>query len=87
MNVEIIKRTQKVGKPTIWIHPVTGEYKIPMHETDPMPQRYRDQGFERRVFNSYFEHKRWMESKGLICHATEDVPDDGDALGKNRWGY
>jgi hypothetical protein len=82
-----VRKYHKHGKPTVWIHPVTGDYKIPPTDDTVMPLRYRMLGYEVREFHSYHEHQRWMKSKGLVCHATEDVRDDGDLLGKNKWGY
>jgi len=81
-----VKRRKRVGKPVIWIHPVTGDYKIPPADDCPIPDRYKLQGYERREFNSYFEHSAWCKSKGLVNHYAEDVRDDGD-IQKNRWGY
>lgn len=81
-----VKKRYKVGKPVVYIHPVTGDYKIPASEEQEMPLRYKMQGYERREFNSYFEHAAWCKSKGLVNHYAEDVRDDGDVQ-KNRWGY
>ena len=74
-------------KPVIYIHPVTGEYRIPGRNDTDMPLRYKMLGFERKEFSSYFEHQRWMRSKGLINHAAEGIPVHEDALKKNNWGY
>ena len=74
-------------RPVLWIHPVTGEYKVPGRNDVEMPLQYKMQGYERREFNSYFEHQQWMRSKGLVNHAAEGISVDRDALGKNRWGY
>ena len=74
-------------RPVIYIHPVTGDYKIPGRNDVEMPLRYKMQGYERREFDSYFEHQRWMKSKGLVNHAAEGIREHEDALGKNRWGY
>jgi len=76
----------KRGKVVLWIHPISGEYRVPPDDQVEMPLRYRMQGYERKEFNSYFEHMAWMKSKGLVNHATEDVPDDGD-IQRNKWGY
>lgn len=73
-------------KPRIWVHPVNGEPRFPMGDED-MPLRYRMQGYEEVIFNSYFDHQRWCKSKGLVNHAAEGVLADGDLLGTNRWGY
>lgn len=74
-------------KPVIWLHPVTGDYKIPMHNTDPMPSRYEMAGYIRKEFDSSWEHASWMKKVGLVNHAAEGISVDKDALGKNRWGY
>ena len=77
----------KRDQPTVWIHPVTGEYRIPGRNDIAMPLRYKMLGYEEKRFNSYFEHQTWMKSKGLINHAAEGIPVHEDALKKNRWGY
>lgn len=77
----------KKDRPVIYIHPVTGDYKVPMKAEVDMPLRYKMLGYERKEFDSYFDHQRWMRSKGLICHKTEDISVDKDALGTNKWGY
>lgn len=74
-------------QPMIWIHPVTGDYKVPPTNDVEMPLRYKMQGYEERRFNSYAEHNRWCKSKGLVSHAAEGVRAYEDALGKNKWGY
>lgn len=86
MDVQIIKR-RKEGKAVVWLHPITGEYRIPPTDDAPMPSRYELQGFIRKEFNSYFEHQAWCKKVGLRNHAAEDVKDDGDLLKKNAWGY
>lgn len=74
-------------QPVVWIHPVTGEYRIPGRNDIEMPLHYKMRGFEEKRFESYFEHKQWMKSKGLVNHAAEGIDVTSDALGKNRWGY
>lgn len=86
MEIVITGRKEN-RKPRIWIHPVSGELRYPMAD-EPMPLRYKMQGYEERVFESYFEHQRWCKDKGLINHAAEGVADHEDVLGRrNRWGY
>lgn len=85
MEIVITGRKEN-RKPRIWIHSVTGELRYPMGD-EPMPLRYKMQGYEEKVFESYFEHQRWCKSKGLVNHAAEGIRNDGDILGKNRWGY
>lgn len=74
-------------QPLIWVHPLTGDYKIPPTNDVEMPLRYKMQGYEERRFNSYMEHARWCASKNLVNHASEGVSVDKDALGTNKWGY
>lgn len=81
-----VKKFRKAGKVVVWENSLTGEYAIPMHDDDPMPTRYQMRGLERKELN-YWEHKAFCKRHGLVNHAMEDVPDDGDILGKNRWGY
>lgn len=80
-----VRTLKKRGKPRVWIHPVLGEPKFPMGD-EPMPLRYKQQGYEERVFESYFEHKQWCKSKGLVNHALEGIKDEDDAQ-LSRWGY
>lgn len=77
----------KSDQPMIWIHPVTGDYKVPPTNTAEMPLRYRMQGYEERRFNSYWEHQQWMKSKGLVNHRAEGIAVHEDVLKKNKWGY
>lgn len=83
-----VKNKKKVGRVVVWEkdNPLPGDYKIPMHDDDPMPSRYQIQGYVRKELN-YWEHKAFCKRHGLVNHLMEDVRDDGDALGKNRWGY
>lgn len=74
-------------RPVIWINPITGEYRIPGRNDIDVPLHYKMRGFERREFNSYWEHKAWMKSKGLVNHAAEGIKEDEDCLKKNKWGY
>lgn len=78
---------KKYGKPIVWVHPLTGEYRIPPDEDAPMPERYKMQGYEVREFSSYFEHQKWCRDHGLVNHFVEGIKEDQDALNKNRWGY
>ena len=73
-------------RPVIYIHPVTGDYKIPGRNDVEMPLRYKMQGYERREFASYHEHAAWCKSKGLVNHAIEGIKEDQD-IQKNRWNY
>jgi len=73
-----VRTRKKNGKPVIYIHPITGDYKVPMEPDAAMPLRYKMQGYERREFNSYFEHNAWCRSKGLVNHYAEGVRNDDD---------
>lgn len=85
MDVQFPK-SKKHGKPVVWMNPVTGEYRIPPSDDVDMPLRYQMRGYVRHEFTSYFEHQAWMRKVGLRNHAAEDVRNDGDLLGKDRWG-
>lgn len=81
-----VRKRKKVGKPVMYIHPVTGEYRVPASDEQEMPLRYKMLGYERREFNSYHEHAAWCKSKGLVNHYIEGIGDDKDAQ-VSRWGY
>ena len=54
------------------IHPVTGDPIFCFAKpTDPLPERYRRLGYEKRQFRSLHELRRWCASKGL----TNDITD------------
>lgn len=54
------------------IHPVTGDPIFCfMRSTDPLPERYRRLGYEKRIFRSVSELRRWCASKGLVNEITE----------------
>lgn len=59
-------------RPVVWQHPVTGEIRYPGHTGD-MPGYYKDQGYERKEFTSYQDHKKFCDSNGLVNHAVEGI--------------
>lgn len=61
------------------IHPVTGDPIFCFaRPTDPLPDRYRRLGYEKKQFHSIHELRRWCASKGLVNDITEyDNPDAG----------
>lgn len=73
-------------KPVLYIHPVTGQIEFPMRNDRPIPDRYSRQGFERKEFNSYQEHKKFCKDNGLVNQKAEDTPKHKD-LQKSKWGY
>ncbi len=77
-------RRKKSGNPVVYIHPVTGEYEIPMNPDVPIPLRYAVRGFIKKEFTSYHEHTSWMKQVGLVNHATEDVRNDGDIIKRSE---
>jgi hypothetical protein len=62
-------------RPIVWEHPVTGEHKTPGRNDVPMPERYKQQGYVKREFKSYQEHRAWTEAKGLVSHKVEGIKD------------
>lgn len=81
-----VRKRPKHGKAVVWENDITGEYRIPPTDDAPMPSRYQIRGFVRKEL-TYWEHKAFCKRHGLVNHALEDVRNDGDALGKNKWGY
>jgi hypothetical protein len=54
------------------IHPVTGDPVFCFtRSTDPLPERYRRLGYEKYVFRTVSELRRWCASKGLVNDITE----------------
>lgn len=68
------RSAQLLEKPTVWENPTTGEKRF-LH-TDYMEKHYTSQGFEKREFNSYFEHKKWCDDNGYVNHAVEGIKDE-----------
>ena len=79
------KGRSKYGRVVVWENDINGEYRIPMHDDDPMPSRYQMQGFVRKEL-TYWEHKSFCKRHNLVNHAMEDVRNDDD-IQTNRWGY
>lgn len=75
-SVRYIKNTQlpEGERPTVWENPTTGEKRF-LH-TDYMAKHYESQGFQKREFNSYHEHKRWCDVNGYVNHAVEGIKDE-----------
>lgn len=62
-------------RPVVWQHPKTGEVRYPGH-TGEMPGYYQSQGYERKEFTSYQEHKKFCDDNGMINHAVEGIKDE-----------
>jgi len=50
----------------VYEHPVTGEVRYPARNDQPMPERYRQQGFEQRELRSLREVDRFSKEHGMI---------------------
>jgi hypothetical protein len=61
------------------IHPITGDPIFCFaRPSDPLPERYRRLGYEKRQFHSIHELRRWCASKGLTNDVTDyDQPHEG----------
>lgn len=73
-------RCARLGIPVLWINDVTGDYKVPMDPDVDIPLRYKMQGFVRKEYPSYFEHKQICKKLGLVNHRDEGVRNDDDLL-------
>lgn len=82
-----VKARKKYGNPVVYVHPITGDYRIPLAPDEPMPERYKLQGYERREFTSYLEHQKWCNDHNLVNKYAEGISNEDDILGKNKWGY
>ncbi len=68
VNVRVSEREATA----VAIHPLTGDpvfcFASP---TDPLPERYRRLGYEKRQFHSIHELRAWCRSKGLVNDVLE----------------
>lgn len=62
-------------RPVVFENPITGEVRYPPRQNSPMYQAYKDQGFQRREFTSYHEHKAWCDAHQVVNHAVEGIKD------------
>jgi predicted RNA-binding Zn-ribbon protein involved in translation (DUF1610 family) len=60
-------------RPVVFENPQTGEVKYPPRQDSPMLPSYIEQGFKRREFTSYQEHKKWCDSHGVVNHGLEGI--------------
>lgn len=61
-------------RPYVFENPQTGEVRY-LH-TDYMAKHYEGQGFQRKEFTSYQEHKKWCDARGMVNHAVEGIKDE-----------
>jgi hypothetical protein len=61
-------------RPVVWENPHNGEVRY-LH-TDHMESHYKSQGFEKKEFPSYYEHKKWCDEHGVVNHALEGIKDE-----------
>lgn len=75
-SIRHCKNTQLTDgeKPSVYENPTTGEKRF-LH-TDYMAKHYESQGFQKREFNSYYEHKKWCDQNGYVNHAVEGIKDE-----------
>lgn len=52
----------------VWQNPATGEVRYPDRNDRPMPERYRQQGFERRTLKTLREADSFCGSHRLVNH-------------------
>lgn len=52
----------------VYLHPETGQVRYPGRADRPMPERYRQQGFEERRLRTLRELDGFCKSRGLVNH-------------------
>lgn len=81
-GVRVSRNAQLSGKdkPVVWWHPELGP-RFPGRNDVPMPEMYKQQGFERREFGTVGEHAKFCKDNGLVNAKAEDHNSSRHGLG------